>query len=197
MGSLEDQLQSKIKNLRNSSTKVTRVDGRSFIETKSEKQQLFCDPLCPGFVVDTKPDLRISQILSYLYLGSQDVAHDLELLKSNNITHILNVSTGVLNLFEEMFIYKTVEALDTPEFPLLEVLDECCEFIQDTFTKEKGVILVHCNAGISRSASVVIAYIIKFYAMTLEEGLNFVKKRRPFVKPNGGFMKQLNLYEKT
>ena len=47
--------------------------------------------------------------------GSQDVAANIELLESHGVTHILNVATGVSNVFPDKFVYKTVEILDLPE----------------------------------------------------------------------------------
>ncbi|MCL4148508.1 UNVERIFIED_CONTAM: hypothetical protein GTU68_013577, partial [Idotea baltica] len=85
-------------------------------------------------------------------------------------------------------------ALDTPEFPLIEILDECCEFIQASVVAG-GRVLVHCNAGVSRSASVVIAYLMRQYCMTFDEAFRFVKHRRSFIRPNEGFVQQLKLYE--
>lgn len=46
---------------------------------------------CPGFVIDTKPDLRISSVTPYLYVGSQDVANDVEILTKFKVSHILSL----------------------------------------------------------------------------------------------------------
>ena len=56
--------------------------------------------------------------------------------------------------------------------------------------------LVHCHAGISRSATIVIAYLMKALSMTLEEAYKLVKSRRPRIKPNQAFISQLMEYEK-
>lgn len=58
-----------------------------------------------------------------------------------------------------------------------------------------GCVLVHCNAGVSRAATVVAAYLIRHHAMTTSEALNFIKVKRPFIRPNPGFMEQLKEYE--
>ncbi|KAG0416073.1 hypothetical protein HPB47_006749, partial [Ixodes persulcatus] len=64
--------------------------------------------------------------------------------------------------------------------------------------KDKGErgskVLVHCKMGISRSASVVIAYVMKAYDLDLDQALEFVKRRRSCIKPNSGFLKQLETY---
>ena len=56
--------------------------------------------------------------------------------------------------------------------------------------------LVHCKLGISRSAAVVIAYLIKYYKLSTDEAVDFVKSKRTSIKPNDGFMRQLYTYEK-
>ena len=52
-----------------------------------------------GFCVDTNPDDKIHHIVDTLYISSQDGAHNFQELKDHNITHILNVATGVVNAF--------------------------------------------------------------------------------------------------
>ncbi len=58
-----------------------------------------------------------------------------------------------------------------------------------------GKVLVHCKMGISRSATVTIAYVMKKYAWSLDKALDVVKTRRTIVKPNKSFLKQLEVYE--
>ena len=56
-------------------------------------------------------------------------------------------------------------------------------------------VLVHCKMGVSRSASVVIAYAMKAYEWSLQQALEHVKSKRSCVHPNDEFMKQLEMYE--
>ena len=65
-------------------------------------------------------------------------------------------------------------------------------------SREKGSrVLVHCKMGISRSASVVIAYAMKAYNMSLEEAIQLVKKKRSCIQPNQAFVSQLKIYQVT
>lgn len=57
-----------------------------------------------------------------------------------------------------------------------------------------GRILVHCNKGVSRSSSMVIAYLMKLHSMTFEHALAFVVERRPMANPNENFRQQLQEY---
>lgn len=52
-------------------------------------------------------------------------------------------------------------------------------------------VFVHCAAGISRSSSFVIGFIMKKYGMTFGEGFSYVKEKRNFINPNSGFRDQL------
>jgi protein-tyrosine phosphatase len=61
---------------------------------------------------------------------------------------------------------------------------------------KNGRCLVHCVQGISRSASVVIAYVIASENKSFEEAHRYVKEKRPLIKPNDGFAQQLQEYEK-
>lgn len=58
-----------------------------------------------------------------------------------------------------------------------------------------GVVLVHCQAGVSRSAALVAAYLMKQYGLSLKEAITYLKQRKANVCPNPGFLKQLCLLE--
>ena len=58
-------------------------------------------------------------------------------------------------------------------------------------------VLVHCYAGVSRSATVTVAYIMKHLKMPLNEAYQFVKNKRPVISPNLNFMGHLLNYEKN
>ncbi|KAK8743046.1 hypothetical protein OTU49_001501 [Cherax quadricarinatus] len=197
MSSLAQQLTAKKGTLRHTQTQVTTPDGQSKLEDMcpdGSRTVLALPSTSPGFVVDTKPDLRFTHILNKVILGSQDVAHDLDILTMNKVTHILNVATGVINLFEGWFTYKTKEAFDVPGCRIIDIFDECCDFIH-TAVVSGGCVLVHCNAGVSRSASIVIAYLMRHYSMSFDEAFRFVKSKRSFIRPNPGFLEQLKEYE--
>ncbi|XP_076058459.1 dual specificity protein phosphatase 19-like [Oratosquilla oratoria] len=199
MSSLANQLALKKGNLKHTVTQVKTPNGNIVVEEQMSDGMRLVQSIKeqhPGFVVDTKPDLRYSHILPKLILSSQDVAHDLDLLTRIKVTHILNVASGVLNLFEGWFTYKTVEVYDTPECRISNVFEECINFIHEAILGG-GCILVHCNAGVSRAASIVIAYLMKFYGMKYEEAFSHVKNKRGFIRPNIGFIAQLKEYERT
>lgn len=55
--------------------------------------------------------------------------------------------------------------------------------------------LIHCVAGVSRSVTFCIAYLMKYHRMTLLEAYNHVKLKRSMIRPNCGFFRQLIEYE--
>uniref|UniRef100_A0AC34QWU7 Dual specificity phosphatase n=1 Tax=Panagrolaimus sp. JU765 TaxID=591449 RepID=A0AC34QWU7_9BILA len=147
-----------------------------------------------GFVVDLKPDLQVANVAEGVYIGSQDVAADFALLTKHKITHILNVATGIKNLFPKNFRYFNVELLDEPSADIKQHFRKTNEHILDVVSN-KGRILIHCNAGVSRCCTIAIAYIMSSERKSYSEALEQVKKVRPSCRPNDGFVKQLQEYE--
>lgn len=67
--------------------------------------------------------------------------------------------------------------------------------LTDSVKNSGGRVLVHCQAGISRSATICLAYLIWSRRVRLEEAFDFVKERRGVISPNLGFMGQLLQFE--
>ncbi|XP_037344925.1 dual specificity protein phosphatase 19a isoform X1 [Pungitius pungitius] len=181
--------------LRKQCTRVTSLSGRRIIETwKGSTITVVEDPAPPekmlGYVPDTSWDLQVGIVRPYLLLGSQDAAHDFGTLKKHKVSHILNVAFGVENVFPDLFIYKTVSILDHPDADVLLHIQECCDFIQKA-RSEKGAVLVHCNAGVSRAPAVVTGYLMACEGQSFDAALSLVKSARPASSPNPGFMEQL------
>ena len=135
-----------------------------------------------------------SKILDYLYLGSEWNASNLDELRQNGISHILNVTREIDNFFPAVFEYKNIRVYDEEATDLLKHFDTTYKFIREA--KEKGGrVLVHCKMGISRSASVVISFMMKEYELDLAHTLIRAKECRSVVNPNKSFIKQLEVYE--
>lgn len=78
---------------------------------------------------------------------------------------------------------------------ILQHFDQISDKINEVACKG-GRILVHCVAGVSRSASMVIAYLMKYKNLNLHDAFNYVHSIRPVIRPNNGFFHQLIAYEK-
>nr|CAI5821327.1 unnamed protein product [Callosobruchus analis]CAI5829611.1 unnamed protein product [Callosobruchus analis] len=86
-----------------------------------------------------------------------------------------------------------IQLSDLPKEDLLSHFDETDQFIRDGIAN--GAVLVHCYFGVSRSATVVIAHIMKKYQLSYAEAFEKVKAKRSIVYPNEGFVTQLKLYK--
>jgi dual specificity protein phosphatase 1B len=85
--------------------------------------------------------------------------------------------------------------LDIPEFDMNPFFEQTWQFMESAIGSGGGV-LVHCNAGISRSSTLVIAYLIKYHKMKYDDAYQLVKVARPAILPNGGFQLTLRQLEK-
>ncbi|XP_068968629.1 dual specificity protein phosphatase MPK-4 isoform X2 [Bombus flavifrons] len=91
-------------------------------------------------------------------------------------------------------IVKYIQVTDMPREDLLTHFEDSYEFIDHSLQQDEKI-LVHCYFGISRSATIVIAYLMKKYKKSFYDAFEAVKEKRRFVGPNAGFLAQLKLYE--
>nr|ACO12153.1 Dual specificity protein phosphatase 3 [Lepeophtheirus salmonis] len=140
------------------------------------------------------------QVYPGIYLGDAYTAMCIKVLKELNITAVLNASQGTMSDWNYVntkasyyvnsnIAFFGIPAVDLKHYPINQHFQERADFIHKVI-QNRGVILVHCVAGISRSASMVLAYLIIKKKMTLEEAINTVKKKRS-IAPNEGFLEQL------
>ncbi|KAJ1969914.1 tyrosine protein phosphatase yvh1 [Dispira parvispora] len=123
-----------------------------------------------------------------------EAAYDGEYLERENITHIVTMARGIDPKYLHRYRYLCVDILDMPSENILQHLDITYEFIRDAIT-QGGNVLVHCHMGISRSATVVIAYLMKTMGIPMEMAYEMVRDKRNIVYPNKGFLKQLEKYD--
>lgn len=133
------------------------------------------------------------QLLPHLYLGSQYHASRLSLLEEHGITAVLNVSR-LPNYFPTCFRYMQIPVDDNTDADLLPWFEEATNFIE-SIQRCQGRVLVHCHAGISRSATICLAYLMKVRQIRLEEAFEFVRSERTVISPNLAFMLQLLRFE--
>ncbi|KAG7456339.1 hypothetical protein MATL_G00251180 [Megalops atlanticus] len=137
-----------------------------------------------------------TRILPHLYLGCQRDVLNKDLMQQNGIAYVLNASNTCPKpdfIPESHFLRVPVN--DSFCEKILPWLDKSVEFIERAKASNARV-LVHCLAGISRSATIAIAYIMKRMDMSLDEAYRFVKEKRPTISPNFNFLGQLLDFEK-
>ncbi|XP_004754989.1 dual specificity protein phosphatase 21 [Mustela nigripes] len=136
----------------------------------------------------------LSQITSSLYISNGVAANNKLMLSSNHITTVINVSVEVVNTFYEDIQYVQVPVADAPSSRLYDFFDPIADHIHSVEMKQ-GRTLLHCAAGVSRSAALCLAYLMKYHAMSLLDAHTWTKSCRPIIRPNNGFWEQLIHYE--
>lgn len=138
------------------------------------------------------------EVVPYLYLGNAKNSMDLAFLEKCDIKYILNVTPNLPNHFESDITikYKQIPISDHWSQNLAVHFPEAIAFIDEGRSKKVGV-LVHCLAGISRSVTVTVAYLMARGRMSLNDAYDYVKKVKPNISPNFNFMGQLLDFEQT
>ena len=154
-------------------------------------------------------DNDITEIVPHLFLSNWFTSNNSNVLYKNKIKGVITIETlekpnNVLlyqqnNGIESMYI----SLPDSPNANIYKYFDITYDFIHDKISKGENV-LVHCYAGVSRSATIVLNYMLRnFYKnqkrnvkiLSPQEiqysALEFVRSRRPIVNPNKGFLSQL------
>jgi len=140
--------------------------------------------------------VRATSIFPHLFLGSESDVADEQLMAEQKITRVLNVSITC----------KRPSHLDDSHFRRIAVhdnyteriephLDGAVEFLEEARLQSERV-LIHCVAGVSRSATVAIAYVMYYLKLSLNEAYRFVKEKRPTISPNFNFLGQLIEFER-
>ena len=130
-----------------------------------------------------------------VFVGDFAAASSLYLLKIHNIGAIVTAAFNgaVDHPKSEIPYYKFVPGYDYPDFQLCKYFEEVSEFIKEH--RKTTNVLVHCMAGVSRSAALVIAYLIRHEGKGFQEAYSEVKARRMVIRPNKGFLQQLKSWK--
>jgi len=134
-----------------------------------------------------------------LYIGGLYALYQTDLIRAAGITHVLSVidyDPG-LNVKPTMAHLKGlwICAEDTPNEDLLKWFGQACDFVEKGLS-EGGSVFVHCAMGKSRSATLVVAFLMRKYGLGWREGLRWVEEGRPVCEPNVGFKEQLGVWER-
>jgi predicted protein tyrosine phosphatase len=133
----------------------------------------------------------VCKITDKLYISDYKASICYDILKNLGIKQILSVGVELPDHKTDEFKLKHIKIDDHPDVNITQHFEDAYLFI------DQGVTLVHCYAGISRSATIVISYLMKKYNQPLTFAYEYCKKVRPFISPNNGFMNQLLQYEKV
>ncbi|OLL22566.1 Tyrosine-protein phosphatase yvh1 [Neolecta irregularis DAH-3] len=155
----------------------------------------------------------MQKVVDGIYIGGLLALKGIEALDEVGITHVLSVLNTVKdsllagnqlvciqpNFFSLFWKVKRknliIAAEDTVGFNLIDHFEQCNDYIQDVLDSN-GRVLIHCFAGVSRSATVLAAYLMQRNSISSEKALSMIRSARPQIHPNEGFMQQLEIYEK-
>jgi hypothetical protein len=165
----------RVRNIPNGEIDITKI--------RSTTRKMLDKELCAGACTEVIKD--------FLYMGSDLVAQDKDKLQANKITHIINSAADFSDCYHPKdFKYKCYYVKDTVQEDI-----ECCfydviEFIREA-KAEGGRVFIHCIQGISRSATLCLAYIIFDKELTHHEAFARLNEKRPIANPNMIFNIQL------
>lgn len=149
-----------------------------FIDDKPEQYNMITEQLAVGSLYSSYDGFDVIVNMAYRYDGDGFRRHQMT-------TSIEGKKTII-----------RIGIHDTPSEPLDKILPHIIPVLLIAIQDGKRI-LVHCQAGMSRSASVAIALLSKYDTLSYEEALQLVKSKRPICQPNEGFSKMLEAYCKT
>ncbi|XP_001199374.3 dual specificity protein phosphatase 22-like isoform X1 [Strongylocentrotus purpuratus] len=135
----------------------------------------------------------MSEVLKGIFVGNFRDSKDETQLGNNNITHILSIHDNAKPIRPDKE-YLCFSADDAPGQNLIQFFSESNNFIHKC-RLEGGNVLIHCLAGVSRSVTLTVAYMMTVTDYKWEDCLRAVKTCRTVAHPNFGFQRQLQEYE--
>ncbi|XP_018320356.1 dual specificity protein phosphatase 22 isoform X2 [Agrilus planipennis] len=135
----------------------------------------------------------MNKVLPGLYVGNYRDSKDASQLEKHHITHILAIHDTARKLHSDKH-YLCVMASDSPDQNLTQYFSLCNDFIHAARLRD-GNVLIHCLAGMSRSVTVAVAYIMSVTNLNWKDALKVVRAGRAVANPNLGFQKQLQDFE--
>lgn len=123
-----------------------------------------------------------------IYVGNLEASENVKTLKSTRRLNLEHSIKAVLTAAKSIFLdhpkehvphYLYVPGEDHERFDLSIYFDKSADFIKKVL--EETNVLVHCMAGISRSVSLVAAYLMKYRSMGSREALESIRRKRRIV----------------
>uniref|UniRef100_A0A8C5H8W0 Dual specificity protein phosphatase n=2 Tax=Gouania willdenowi TaxID=441366 RepID=A0A8C5H8W0_GOUWI len=150
------------------------------------------------------PYAHVNMVWPNIYIGDEKTALERAGLKDLGVTHVLNAAEGKFNnvltgldYYTETGIqYFGVEADDKPTFNISQYFCPASHFIHEALNHQQNKVLVHCVMGRSRSATLVLAYLMMKHSLTVVDAIEHVRQQR-CILPNHGFLKQLRALDIT
>lgn len=152
-------------------------------------------------------------IENQIYIGSAIQAKNWKIIRELKITHIINATFEHECVFKDEVKYLHMEVEDSHDEKINKTFVTALEFMRNAFDEyqenlrghqatdgkplKPPIFLIHCNLGISRSSSILIAYLICKYRLCLYAAFKYLKDKRLQIAPNYSFLRQLKQFEEN
>ena len=137
-------------------------------------------------------DANMSQITKHIYIGNLSAAYHQGFIKDNYIEYMITAIWDIPTINESLTSLN-VNIIDVPNNDIKKHFMITNTFIETAISANKNI-LIHCVCGVSRSVTIVVAYLIKKLGITPKDAIDFIKSRRSVANPNKGFLLQLEEY---
>jgi len=148
---------------------------------KQFENKQISNPTCPIHIIDN------------IYIGDINSSIDEEILNRFNISSIVIAGKSLQKKEFSNINYLKLEIDDSLEQDLISYLSLSNKFIENTLNKSS--VLIHCYSGISRSASIIIGYLILKKKFTYNDAYELLKSKSKSINPNSNFVSQLKSLE--
>lgn len=137
-----------------------------------------------------KKSNNADEIIPGIFLGNEESSQDSDFIKKKGITAVINCTPSVPNKHKTKGVaYIRLPLDDSLKNKDINLMSEWLPYVVDQLKilhkKKKKKILIHCHAGMQRSAIVVAAYLVDTKDMAPLEAIKFIIQKRPIAFHNG------------
>ncbi|BGP24976.1 tyrosine protein phosphatase yvh1 [Rhodotorula toruloides] len=136
----------------------------------------------------------MQEVLPGLWIGDYNASQDHDLLKEHDISCIVSGMRQEYAAAPGIDLHR-VSVDDTDSTNIIEHFLPTADFIDAALSREQNV-LVHCQAGVSRSTTLLAAYLMRKLGLNVEQAVERIRSVRPQVEPSEFFLMQLELFER-
>ena len=137
--------------------------------------------------------INLTSIDGQIYLGNAYNAADYDYLKKFGITGIVNACNEISNYFEDDFRYFNIDILDINNSSIYKFFDPFIDYIKNEM-EQNGKVFIHCYMGSSRSAILVVLYLVYFRSFTMDKSIIYITEKRNRVNINITYIEELKKY---
>lgn len=186
---------SPIRNAATISVNSLTLNTRRSYEAKSLQTTFMVPDIIPDTPSPPRTTAEVDFVVPGLYIGGEAVAQDKECLEKLGITHVVNMNANVTqSKASDGYMYFGVKMNDSVFEDLNEDFWNAVDFVKKAVASG-GIVLVHCRRGISRSAALTVAFLMQTRGISFDAAFAILKKQRPAVNINQGFVEQLKSRE--